>query len=209
MRQSLIKKTELPILIANLAYVVGFGALSVGRKNYEFVIYCAVIIVFLVLVLLTQRRVGFSRPVLWGLTVWGFLHMAGGHVYVRGTRLYEVVLIPLMRAGDVTVFRYDHLVHLFGFGVATLVCWHLLQPHLDRGRHGRAVLLVLVVLMGMGLGALNEVIELIVSLIVPQSGVGGYYNTAFDLLFNMLGAMLAVVWIAEGQRRQVPSSETS
>ena len=33
------------------------------------------------------------------------------------------------------------------------------------------------------------------SFVVPDSGVGGYYNTALDLLFNMIGAILAVVLI--------------
>jgi uncharacterized membrane protein YjdF len=196
----LIRRREVPILVVNLAYIVGFGALSVARLNYEFIIYTLVIVVFFVLVLLTQRRVEFSPFVLWGLTAWGVMHMAGGHVPIGAGRLYDVMLVTL--SPRYQVIKYDQAVHLFGFGAATLVCYHLLRRRLGAGASAGAVLLSLVVLMGMGLGALNEVIELLVVLIVPASGVGGYFNTAFDLASNMLGALLAVGWILIQKKRQ-------
>jgi len=196
----LIRRREVPILVVNLAYVAGFGALSVARLNYEFIIYTLVIVVFFALIALTQRRVGFSPFVLWGLTAWGLMHMAGGHVYLGGARLYDLMLVTVSPEHE--VLKYDQLVHMLGFGVATLVCYHLLRPRLEAGGSGGGVLLVLVALMGMGLGAFNEVIELAVSLAVPESGIGGYLNTAFDLAFNMVGAVLAAVWIGVQRRRQ-------
>ena len=196
----LIRRREVPILVVNLAYVAGFGALSVARLNYEFIIYTLVIVVFFALIALTQRRVQFSPFVLWGLTAWGLMHMAGGHVYLGGGRLYDLMLVTVSPEHE--VLRYDQLVHMLGFGVATLVCYHLLRPRLEARASGGGVLLVLVALMGMGLGALNEVIELVVSLAVPESGIGGYLNTAFDLAFNMVGAVLAAVWVGVQRRRQ-------
>ena len=196
----LMRRREVPILVVNLAYVAGFGALSVARVNYEFIIYTLVIVVFFALIALTQRRVEFSPLVLWGLTLWGLMHMAGGFVPVGQGRLYDVMLVTLSPRYE--VLKYDQAVHLFGFGVATLVCYHLLRRRLAPEATAGAVLLSLVALMGMGLGALNEVIELFVTLTAPESGVGGYMNTALDMASNMFGALLAVAWIAFERRRQ-------
>ena len=189
-----LKRSEIPVLVVNVLYVLAFGWMSLAPPvNYEFVIYALVIVVFFALILATQRRVEFPLFMLWGLTLWGFLHMAGGHLNVGGARLYELVLIPLITRGHDTILRYDHAVHLLGFGVATLVCFHLLRPHLKKGRHRVTIVCVLSILMGMGVGALNEVVELVVVMTAPESGVGGYFNTAFDLLFNGLGATMAIV----------------
>ncbi len=196
----LVKKRELPILLVNLAYILSFGLVSVWRLNYEFMIYVGVVVLFLCLIAATQRRVGFSRTVLWGLTAWGFMHLAGGTVYVGGARLYELILFPLLPAQG--ILRYDQFVHAFGFGAATLVAYHLLRPRLRERPVGWGTLSVLIVLMGMGLGALNEVIEFGVVLVAPEAGVGGYLNTALDLVFNMLGAVMAVCWINVQRRRQ-------
>ncbi|BBI65284.1 hypothetical protein HSBAA_65900 [Vreelandella sulfidaeris] len=43
-----------------------------------------------------------------------------------------------------------------------------------------------------GVGAVNEMIEFIVVLLVPDNGVGGYYNTLLDIVFNFIGATLAI-----------------
>jgi uncharacterized membrane protein YjdF len=188
-----IRKHEIPILAVNCALIVLFGALSVARLNYEFVIYIAVIAVFLIVILAVQREVEFSPLVLWGLTAWAFLHMAGGNIRVGEGRLYEVILLPLMPRH--CILRYDHFVHTFGFAVATLVGYHLLRRHLKPAPGAWVALSIVIPLIGMGLGALNEVVELLVVLAAPESGVGGYFNTAFDLLFNTVGAALATVFI--------------
>jgi putative membrane protein len=193
----LLRRGEGLLLAVNIAYIAGFGAVYARNMNYEFIIYCLVILVFLGLVAASQRKVQFGLPLLWGLTAWGFLHMAGGQLSIGGTRLYDIMLLPV--STELGVLRYDQAVHAFGFGVATLVCHHLLKPNLG-DRVNWKLLCVLIALMGMGVGALNEVIELIVVLLAPSSGVGGYYNTAFDMLFNMLGATLAVTWLSVRRR---------
>jgi hypothetical protein len=57
--------------------------------------------------------------------------------------------------------------------------------------------------MGMGLGAANEVVEFVITLIVPDTNVGGFVNTGWDLVSNMTGAVGACViirfWNREGQ----------
>jgi hypothetical protein len=46
----------------------------------------------------------------------------------------------------------------------------------------------LAIAAGLGFGALNEVVEFFVTLMVPESNVGGYVNTGWDLVANLIGA---------------------
>jgi len=54
---------------------------------------------------------------------------------------------------------------------------------------------------------LNEVIEFAATLLVPETNVGGYLNTGWDLVANLFGATVAVtaIWISD---RSTPPEET-
>jgi uncharacterized membrane protein YjdF len=190
----MLARNERPILIVNLLYISVFTAMALRHSNYEFVLYAGVVIAIVLSILAMQSRIRFDRAILWGLSIWGLLHMAGGNLAVGDGVLYEVMLIPLIPSHD--ILRYDQVVHFFGFGVATLVCHHLLRPYLrtDIGRRG--LIAVLIVLMGSGLGAVNEILEFMAVIVVPETGVGGYTNTLLDLVFNLAGAVAAVLWLA-------------
>ena len=190
----LLKKGQLLILIINAILVIFFSFLAVKKLNYEFIIYIGVIIFFFILILFTNRKSNIDNFCLWGLTLWAFLHMSGGFVMIKGGRLYELVLTNLFTVGDVTFFRYDHFVHLIGFGVATVICYKLIEPYLGKKINWK-ILFPLIVLMGIGLGSFNEIIEFAATVIAPETGVGGYYNTSFDMVSNALGAIIAGVII--------------
>jgi len=189
-----LKKGQLPILIVNLLMVIGFGILYFSKKNYEFVMYIAVIILFFILILATNKKHNLSNGVLWGLTIWAFMHMAGGSLLHNGAIWYKWQLIEIVNNPDFFILRYDQLVHFIGFGIATLIGYQLLNPYLNKKVNWK-VLSVLIVLLGMGIGALNEIIEFLAVVIIPETGVGGYYNTMLDIVFNTLGAICAVIWI--------------
>ena len=111
--------------------------------------------------------------------------------------LYTLWLVPER-------LKYDHIVHAYGFGVTTWVCWQGLKSAIHR-RSGRTPaptfgLLVLAAAAGLGFGALNEVIEFVATLIMPETGVGGYVNTGWDLVANAVGAVIAAVGIKVGWR---------
>ena len=176
------------------AYIVGFSAYYLFIKNFEFLWYVAVLVFFFILILATLKRSGFDRPILWGLAIWGFLHMAGGGVRVGDGVLYALELIPIAGSGDAYVLKFDQVVHAFGFAVATLVVFHLLRPYLG-GKVNWKIVYPIIALGGMGLGVINEIVEFIAVVVFPETGVGGYYNTALDLVFNTIGAVLATVFI--------------
>jgi putative membrane protein len=121
--------------------------------------------------------------------------MAGGGVTVGDGVLYSLPLVPIIGTGEMTILKYDQLVHAYGFGVTAWVLWHLLSRHYPVLR-GSWTVLVYPALAAMGLGAVNEIIEFIAVLSVPDTNVGGYLNTALDLCFNALGAVTAMVIVA-------------
>ncbi len=222
-----------PVASFTLAYVMAALALAVIRGSPEFLVYIAVLLVMMGVVWAVHRRVmmgvvwAVHRRVelhtgtLWGLSLWGLAHMAGGLLVVpagwptnESSRvLYTLWLIP-------DRLKYDHVVHAYGFGMTTWVCWQGIRGALA-GRAGRggaggrgahnyptAGLLVLSAAAGMGFGALNEVIEFVATLLVPETGVGGYVNTGWDLVANLVGAGVAVtlIWMLEGPSR-IPAED--
>lgn len=194
------KREHLILLAINLALLAGFGAGFIARRNAEFLIYLGVIVFFLSLIGATRNRVDYTLASLTGLTVWAALHLAGGGIPVRGGVLYNVILIPLSE--NWPVLRYDQLVHIWGFGAATLVMADVLRTAAaDLRRHPAATGVVLV-MAGLGVGALNEIVEFLVTLAVPESGVGGYINTSLDLCADLIGALLALICLRFCRRLQ-------
>ena len=183
------------VLLFSLAYTLGFGGYYVLQGNFEFLWYVAILVFFLVLLVTTIHKTHFTPAILWGLSLWGLLHMAGGSIPVGDTVLYGVQLLDFVNDGEMTILKYDQVVHAFGFGVASLVAHHLLAPRW-RADASRTLLYVLAALVGMGLGTINEIVEFMAVLSFPETGVGGYINTSLDMVSNMIGAIIAMVYVA-------------
>lgn len=194
----LIKKGQWPILLINICAILIFTIFFVSRQNYEFLMYIGVIIFFLLLISLTNHKVNYPNIVLWGLTIWALLHMSGGSLYIGDKRLYEMMLIELV-GEPYRIFKYDQFVHIVGFGVATLAMYYLLRPLLKKDLEKWISLSIIIVMAGLGVGALNEIIEFLATIVMPQTGVGGYVNTSLDLVADLVGAAGAMIflWIKE------------
>lgn len=174
-----------------------FGGIAVVRGNDEFVLYSAAMVAIIALLVVLDQRVRLSNAVVWGLAVWGLAHMAGGHVRVGDVVLYSYRPHPWLP-------KYDQAVHFYGFAVTTLAAWESLRAAASRDRASLVQptmgLVVASVLIGVGLGAINEVIEFIAVKTLPETNVGGYDNTGWDLVANLLGAATAGVAILIGGR---------
>jgi len=177
-----------------LVYLVGCSALAFRQGNTEFVIYSGAMVVFIACVLLLHTHARFTPTALWLLALWGLAHMLGGTVPIDGRWAdtdSEHPVLYAFRARD-WLPRYDQLVHAFGFFAATTASWESCRALL-RAAPGLALSTV-AALMGMGLGALNEVIEFGITRVMTEHGVGGYVNTGWDLVSNLVGAIAAGVW---------------
>jgi len=200
----MVRRAQIPVLVVHLIALPAFTLMFLSRRNYEFVLYIGVIVLFLALIVTTNRRVAYPTQLLWGLTAWALLHMAGGGVLVRGEVLYKLMLVTISET--YSIFRYDQFVHIVGFGVATAVMYHLLLPSLAAPPRRWVSLSIVVAMAGLGVGALNEVIEFAATVAMPETGVGGYVNTSLDLVADLVGALGALVWIRLGDRATADAS---
>lgn len=188
-----LKKGQWKIFTFVFAMLLLFTKIFLKSQNYEFVIYIGVIIFFFALIFFTNNKVNLPNYVLWLLSIWATLHMAGGGLYINGTRWYDLILINIISA-PYHILKYDQAIHIFGFFTATLAMYYLAKPLL-RKNHKWVALSIIIVMAGLGLGALNEIIEFIATVISPSTGVGGYINTSLDLISNLIGAILAILFI--------------
>lgn len=195
-------RLEIAVLVFNLGYLAIAAPVALGRANHEFVMYLAVVLLAIGGLLALHRRVALHPATLWLLSCWGLAHMAGGLAPAPAGAgvLYNWWLIPER-------LKFDQVVHAFGFGVTTWVCWQALRRKLNDPTP-RLGVLVLCVAAGVGFGALNEVVEFVATLVVPETNVGGYANTAWDLVANLVGALSAAVLIRLRSGRPAPPAAT-
>lgn len=185
-----LKKGEWYIVMFNAIYILAFTIYYMSIKNFEFLGYISVLVFFAVLILLTLRKTNFDYFILWGLSIWGLLHLCGGGLIINGATLYKLQLWYLFPVGDTYILKFDQFVHAFGFGIVAIIAYKLLKPQLNN-KYNRKLIYALSVLIAMGAGALNEMVEFIAAATVA-SGVGGYYNNGLDLFFNALGAIIGM-----------------
>lgn len=177
-----------------LFYLLVASFTAVSYTNWEFVLYIAVVFVLGGVMLALHPRVGFTPGVFWGLSIWGLLHMIGGLVRVPASWpveggfpvVYNWWIIP-------GAIKMDNLIHAYGFAVATWVCWQVLKAGVRLARPSFG-LLVLCALAGMGLGSANEIVEYIAQATM-DTNVGGYENTAWDIIWNAVGCSVTAVCI--------------
>lgn len=193
-----------PAMVAfTLTYLIAAAVRMVMVGSSEFMLYMGQMVVMIGLILWAHRKARFSGGVLWGLSIWGALHMAGGLVPVptelaqlKSPEQTEAVLYSLWLIQPERL-KYDNVVHFFGFFIATLACWQALRRFLGARSRPSIAFVVILTCAGMGLGAVNEIIEFVAWKLFPDSNVGGYENNAIDLIYNALGAGLAsiLVWL--------------
>lgn len=196
-------------------YVLAAGIAAVSTGNAEFLFYIVVMLVMIAGLGLVHVRLGLTAPLLWLLSIWGLLHMAGGLVPVPDSWpingdvrvLYSWWIIP---SGDGPGelggwLKYDQVVHAYGYGVTTLLLWQVLRALiLEKTRHTLRPtigIMVLVVAAASGFGALNEIVEFAATLFA-ETNVGGYVNTGLDLIANTLGAIIAAIIIMVAPKRR-------
>lgn len=180
-----------------IIYMTFFTIVSLIEKNYEFLYYTIVMSLIILILIKYKEHMSFTSGIAFGLTVIAALHIFGGNIHIGDTRLYDVWLTHWL--------KYDNLVHMIGTFTAAVLSYTFVYQHLnDKARENRVLLAIIIISMASGIGALNEILELGAVLWFnagPQ--VGDYMNNAFDLLYNLIGAMLACVYLFYIQKEQV------
>ena len=175
--------------------------IATGQDNWP--VYAAVVLGGAAAVTRLHVRVGLSTPTIWGLVVFALGHLAGGMVPVGDGVLYQLWLVD-------GVLRYDNVQHAVGFGVVGRAVWETLQHRLAPAERDRpAVALWIVVLGAAAAGAVNEIVEYLLTLVLPEHQVGGYDNTARDLIANLLGGLAVGWWTRRGIARTTGPQRTA
>lgn len=193
MKQMHFSVAEKAILAFTVIYLAAFTAFFIRDFNIEFIAYVAVIILIFVLLYGTLYKTKIPASILAGLSVWGLLHMLGGSLPTTDGVLYNWKMLPIFEgSGELYILKFDQFVHAYLFAVVALLFLHLLRNYFGN-RHSQILIGFIAVTASMGVGAINEIIEFIAVLTVPDNNVGGYHNTALDIVFNCIGALLAVL----------------
>ncbi len=184
----LFKQKNNLILIFTVAYLLAFTVNALIEQNFEFLYYTVMMVILIFLVLHINKFLHLAFFIILNISILGFLHLFAGNFYIQDLRLYDFYIIP-------GIFRYDNFVHIYATFIGTLTIYSLLSNFIDeRIKRRYFVFSSILILIGMGLGAVVELIEFSAVLFLDASNqVGDYYNNAFDLFFNTIGASLAMV----------------
>jgi uncharacterized membrane protein YjdF len=167
--------------------------LTIIFQNYEFLLYAITVVILIIILYKSDQYFNYKRLGLWLFNIWLILHIFGGLVSYQGVRLYDLMLLNLV--GDpYHILKYDQFVHFYCYVVMSILMWSVVQKIMKQDASS-AVVCVITVLAASGLGAVNEIIEFLAFVILGTEGVGGYINTAIDLVANLLGAMMGTLYM--------------
>jgi putative membrane protein len=187
--------TKQAVIAFSTLYLVGGGLFFLSRGNLEFVIYVGVIVAVFALLFGTLKITQFPVSILWLISIWGLGHILGGSVQTVDGVLFAYKIYPFLDlGGDFYILKYDQVVHMFLYGVMTLVFWHVLKHVLSVSRP-TWILLILATMASMGVSAMNEIMEFLIAVSIENNGVGGYENAMLDLIFNFSGTVVAAIYI--------------
>ena len=183
---------KLPVTLTYLFLII-ILAYNILNGNYEFLGYAIVIGLLYFLLIKADDYYHFPTYSIWLFSIWIATHFMGGAVHIKGTRLYDLILIPML--GDpFFILKYDQLIHAYTYVAISILVYFMLKKHFQKGHDKSLVLFA--ILSAIGIGLLNEVIEFGMVIFADASdAVGGYYNTALDLVFNLIGAVIGVWFV--------------
>lgn len=185
--------SEKAILGFTALYTAAFAVFFIRQLNIEFVAYVGVIIFIFALLYGTLNKTKIPASILAGISLWGLLHMLGGSVQTADGVLYAWKIFPFFDGGgEFYILKFDQVVHAYLYAVVALLFLHLLRNYFGN-KHSQLLIGFISIMASLGVSAVNEMIEFIAVLTVPDNGVGGYHNTVLDIVFNFVGALFAVV----------------
>ncbi len=184
-------------------YLVASLVAAVMIGNNEFILYLALAPVLVVGIVVLHIKIKLPIPMLWALSGLVLVHCLGGLITLPASMptegkqlLYNFWIIP-------DKLKYDQVVHIYGNAIGTWLCWNLLRYSIAiavktdiKDIPAHPMFLIVCFLAGVGIGALNEVLEFGATRTMSgDTNVGGYVNTGWDLVANTLGGAITIFWI--------------
>jgi len=169
------------IIMCYLVYYDRFISYRGVANIYEFFFYASVIISIVIVAWYKFRYLQVRLSLLILIEIGILMHFSGAFIQIDGHRLYD------SRFFDI---RYDKFVHFTNAMIATFITLHIFSK---RELPDSKFILLLAVLTVLGLGAVVEMVEYVVTLTVKHNGVGAYNNNMLDLVSNFFGSIFAVI----------------
>ena len=185
------------ILVFTVIYTILAGIYFLSIGNLEFLWYVGILTFLIILMIVLHKQFKFSSIVLFGASLWGFLHMLGGGLRINGERLYTKIIISIYNSEvpGMQILKYDQFMHFYTYIVVTVLLFYILNPYLKE-KINWLIISVLLVFMAVGVGAINEIVEFMPVVFLENTGVGGYHNTLLDIIFNTLGSIAGVIYLS-------------
>jgi len=185
-----LKNKNYLIVFFTVGYLLAFSVDAFAHSNWEFLYYIILMTVLIFTIVSINKRLHLAFFIILNLSLLGFLHLFGGNFHVGLVRLYDYYFIA-------DILRYDNIIHTYGTFIATVALYSLLSPYISKELKSHyPIFAIVLVLMAIGIGVLNELVEfLAVVFLNAAEQVGGYYNNALDLLFNTIGSIIASIFI--------------
>ncbi len=163
------------------------------QGNLEFTGYGIGVSFLVLLVFWLNEKYKFPQILLWLFSIMIVLHFLGGIVYIGGTRLYDLMLINLI-GEPYFILKFDQAFHTFCYFIVAIIAYYILRKHAKKSTRYR--LMIFAVLIALGVSLLTEMLEFVMVIVADAAeAVGGYYNTALDLVSNLIGAVLGAIYV--------------
>ena len=167
--------------------------LTIIFQNYEFLLYAVTVVILIIILYKTDQYFKYKKLGLWLFNIWLVLHILGGLASYQDVRFYDLMLLNLV--GDpYYILKYDQFVHFYCYVVMSILMWSVVQNIMKQDASS-AVVCVVTILAASSIGAINEIIEFFAVVVLDTDGVGGYINTAIDLVANLLGAIVGTIYM--------------
>ncbi len=190
-------KISKPTMV-NAVVLAGFTVYFLVWLKVEFLVYVVTLWPVIYLIEKTDHVFGYGRPARIGFSIWMFLHLGGGTFEINGRRWYDTILIDIV-GEPYNILRYDQALHTFCYFVITLFIYAIVR-HISKEKANPLAICLITALASMGVSAMNEIIEFSAVVVFNSTGVGGYYNNALDLVFNLAGVIPAIAVAAKARK---------
>lgn len=186
----ILERKNYLILVFTLVYLLVFTINAFFQQNFEFLYYTVLMVVLISVVLYLNKFLHLAFFILFNLSLLGFFHLLGGNLYFGPIRLYDFYFVE-------GFIKYDNIVHTYAMFIVTITLYSLFSDYIDeRIRQRYSIFALMLILMALGMGSINELAEFFAVLAFGVTRqVGDYFNNAFDLLFNTIGAIVATIVI--------------
>jgi len=180
------------LMMTKFVYYDRFITYRGATNIHEFYFYALVIytIIFICWVKLRHLKIPLYVLILFETMI--LLHFAAAFVEVNGHRLYDLHMFEIRFDKFVRVLqiRFDKFVHFANALLGTIITLYFFQRNKCKLT---PFIIMMTIFSVLGVGAIIEIVEYIVTLTVKHNGVGLYDNNLLDLVANFFGTITAIL----------------